>query len=103
MSTSDDSISDSSLDRSAREWSAVTGGGGGGGAGTGGGRGGVGSAIRKGAGRFILFIKCRTYQEGRHFSFQQLIGTIFLKVVHILMFINNKNMKEIRICSVIMF
>ena len=38
------------------------GGGGGGGGGTAGGIGGVGSAILKGAGIFILFIRCSTCQ-----------------------------------------
>lgn len=64
VTSSEDSISDSSLDISADWGFAVTGGGGGrggGGAGTSGGNGGVGSAIRNGAGMFILFIKCRTY------------------------------------------
>lgn len=61
VTSSEDSISDSPLDRSAdRGFIATVGGGGGGGAGTSGGNGGVGSAIRNGAGIFILFIKCRT-------------------------------------------
>lgn len=61
ITSSEDSISDSSLDRSAAWGFVDTGGGGGGGAGTKGGRGGVGRAIRNGAGIFILFIKCNTY------------------------------------------
>lgn len=58
--TSDDSNSDSLLDKSVDSGFGGNGGGGGGGAGIGGGSGGVGSAIRNGAGRFILFIKWRT-------------------------------------------
>lgn len=62
VTSSEDSISDSPLDRSADRGFTVTvgAGGGGGSAGTSGGNGGVGSAIRNGAGMFILFIKCRT-------------------------------------------
>lgn len=68
MTTSDDSISDSSLERSFRFGfvDVVVGGGGGGGgaaAGTGGGKGGVGNAMRNGAGIFILFIKCKTWKK----------------------------------------
>lgn len=65
VTSSEDSNSDSPLDRSVEGLLAIGGGGGGGeggGAGTPaeGGRGGVGSAIRNGAGIFILFIKCNT-------------------------------------------
>lgn len=66
VTSSEDSNSDSPLERSVEEGLLANGGGGGGGeeggAGTPaeGGRGGVGSAIRNGAGIFILFIKCNT-------------------------------------------
>lgn len=63
ITSSEDSISDSLLDRTFMLVLAATGGGSGGaGGGTGVevGRGGVGSAIRNGAGIFILFIKCNT-------------------------------------------
>lgn len=61
ITSSEDSISDSLLDKFSIE--TVGGGGGGGGGGTDRevGRGGVGRAIRNGAGIFILFIKCKTY------------------------------------------
>lgn len=65
ITSSEDSISDSLLESPA---SATEGGGGIGGAGIGGGvgtevgRGGVGSAALNGAGIFILFIKCKTYE-----------------------------------------
>jgi hypothetical protein len=58
--TSEDSISDSSLERSVVRGFLGISGGGGGGAAAGGGRGGVGKAMRNGAGMFILFIKCKT-------------------------------------------
>ena len=59
--SSEESISDSSLDNSANGcFVDSSGGGGGGGTGAKGGRGGVGIAIRNGAGIFILFIKCKT-------------------------------------------
>lgn len=59
--SSEDSISDSSLDDSANGCFVDSrAGGGGGGTGAKGGRGGVGIAIRNGAGIFILFIKCKT-------------------------------------------
>lgn len=64
LTSSEDSNSDSPLERCAKlEFVSTGGGGGGSGAGAEGGRGGVGSAARKGAGIFILFIKCNTYQE----------------------------------------
>lgn len=61
--SSEDSISDSLLDRSSillLETIGAGGGGGGGGTDREVGRGGVGKAIRNGAGIFILFIKCKT-------------------------------------------
>lgn len=64
--SSDDSSSDSSLDRSSRPGEGKFGRWGGGEDGGGGwqvtavGSGGVGSATRNGAGIFILFIKCKT-------------------------------------------
>ena len=67
VTSSEDSNSDSPLDRAANEGLIAVGGnggdggGGGGGTTTEGGRGGVGSAIRNGAGIFILFIKCNTW------------------------------------------
>lgn len=42
------------------------GGGGGEGAGTEGGSGGVGNAMRNGAGMFILFIKCKTCHKNQY-------------------------------------
>lgn len=74
ITSSEDSISDSPLDRFSALGNAA-GGGGTGGGGTGGGtgtevgRGGVGSAARNGAGIFILFIKCNTYNLHIHISF----------------------------------
>lgn len=59
MTSSEDSISDSLLDKCSMLVSE-DGGGGGGGTGTDTVRGGVGSALRNGAGIFILFIKCKT-------------------------------------------
>lgn len=61
--SSEDSISDSSLDTSTAGFSGKGGSGGWGEEGTGGGSGGVGNAILKGAGMFILFIKCNTYSR----------------------------------------
>ena len=52
--SSDDSISDSSLERSLSGYAGAAGSGGGGGSG------GVGRAGRNGAGKFILFIRCKT-------------------------------------------
>lgn len=64
ITSSEDSISDSLLDKFSILLSETVGGGGGGGGGGTDrevGRGGVGRAIRNGAGIFILFIKCKTY------------------------------------------
>lgn len=70
--SSEDSSSDSSLDRSSKWRFTATGGGGGGGgaggAGCEGGKGGVGRAMRNGAGIFILFIKCKTYKWVKNFE-----------------------------------